>query len=53
MILIFALAVFYVIPGMENQGDSSFEFVNTVGLIVVVAGVIAAGLIFRRATPHK
>jgi high-affinity Fe2+/Pb2+ permease len=53
LVLALALGFFYFEPGLDSQGDSSFELINTVGLLVVAIGVIAAGLILRRASPPK
>jgi len=52
-ILIFALAVlailfYYALGAAEEQGATSFDLANSVGLIVVFVGVIAAGIVVRR-----
>jgi len=44
-----AYAFFYLLTSLEGQGAAPFGLVNTVGLVVVVVGVVAAGLILRRA----
>lgn len=48
-----AYAVIYLIGVTETQGASSLGLANSVGLLAVFVGLIAAGLIFRRATPHR
>ena len=47
-----AYAFFYALGATESQGTSSFYLANVVGLVVFVIGIIAAGIIIRRATPH-
>jgi hypothetical protein len=50
-LVILVVIFFYAISAMEQQGASSLGFANAVGLIVVVAGVVAAGMLLRRASP--
>jgi len=50
---ILAYAFFYVLTATESQGASSFYLTNMVGLAVFVIGVVAAGLVMRRAAPHS
>ena len=44
-------AFFYLLGATEAQGATSFYLANIVGLVVVVVGVVAAGLVIRRAHP--
>jgi hypothetical protein len=52
-LVLIAYAVIYEIGVTEAQGSSSLGFANSVGLIAVFVGLIAAGFIMRRATPHR
>ncbi|MDA4121413.1 MAG: hypothetical protein OK404_03290 [Thaumarchaeota archaeon] len=49
----FAYAFFYFMTSVETQGASSFGLANSVGLAGVVVGLIAAGLVLRRASPPQ
>ena len=50
---ILGYAFFYVLGATEAQGTTSFYLTNVIGLVVFVIGVIAAGFVIRRATPHS
>jgi len=50
---IIAYAVVYEIGVTETSGAASVGFANSVGLLAVFVGLIAAGFIMRRATPHR
>jgi hypothetical protein len=50
---ILGYAFFYVLGATEDQGTASFYLTNVIGLVVFVIGVIAAGFVIRRATPHS
>ncbi len=52
-LLIIAIIYYYAIGATESQGANSYTLANDVGLIVVVIGVVAAGLVMRRASPHQ
>ncbi len=52
-LIVFAYAFFYVLSSVETQGATSIGLANSVGLVAVFIGLIAAGLLFRRATPHQ
>ncbi len=52
-LIVFAYAFFYVLSSVDTQGATSIELANSVGLVAVFIGLIAAGLLFRRATPHQ
>ena len=52
-VIIIAYTFFYTLSVTEPQGATSFDLTNSVGLIVVLVGVIAAGLVIRRANPPK
>ena len=46
-------AFFYLLTATETQSATSFYLTNVVGLIVVVVGVIAAGIVIRRSGPPR
>lgn len=48
-----AYAFFYFISAADSQGAGSLGIANTMGLAGVFVALLAAGLIFRRATPHQ
>jgi hypothetical protein len=50
-LIAFAYAFFYFLNSTEAKGASSFGLANTVGLLAVFLGLIAAGIILRRAKP--
>jgi hypothetical protein len=50
---VLAYAFYYALGAAESQGASSFDLANSVGLIVVVVGVVAAGFVIRRARPPE
>lgn len=50
-VIVLAYVLFFVMSEFETQGASSFGMANTVGLLVVFVGVIAAGVLLRRASP--
>jgi ABC-type antimicrobial peptide transport system permease subunit len=52
-LIIMAYAVIYEIGIEEAQGASSLGFANSIGLLAVFVGLIAAGFVLRRATPHS
>lgn len=52
-LIILAYAFFYALSATEPQGATSFSLANSVGLVVVLVGVIAAGFVIRRASPPK
>jgi len=52
-VIIIAYTFFYTLSVTEPQGVTSFDLTNSVGLVVVLVGVIAAGLVIRRASPSK
>jgi len=45
---VLAIAFYYALGAAESQGATSFDLANSVGLVVVVIGVIAAGIVVRR-----
>ncbi len=51
--IILAYAFFYALGVTEPEGTASFTLANSVGLVLVLVGVIAAGLFIRRANPPK
>ena len=52
-VLVLAYVFFYAMSSTETQGASSLGLANSVGLIAVFVGVIAAGLLLRRASPPQ
>lgn len=51
--VILAYAFFYYLSTSGSENGNSFMLVNSVGLAAVVIGIVAAGFILRRATPHS
>jgi len=52
-LIVLAYAFYYALSETEAQGASSFGLANSVGLIAVFVGLIAAGMILRRAAPPR
>jgi uncharacterized membrane protein len=52
-VIVTAYTFFYTLSVTEPYGATSFDLTNSVGLIVVLVGVIAAGFVIRRANPPK
>ncbi|QQG49246.1 MAG: hypothetical protein HY247_02750 [archaeon] len=50
-VITFAYVFFYFLSTVG--GATSFGLVNSVGLAAVFIGLVAAGLLLRRATPPK
>ena len=50
-LIVCAYALFYAVSTTEGAG--SIGLANTVGLLAVFVGLIAAGILFRRATPPQ
>lgn len=48
-VIVIAYAFFYALGATEPQGATSYDITNSVGLIVVIVGVVAAGLVIRRS----
>ena len=46
-----AFALFYGLNLLREDGASSFGLANIAGLLTVLVGLFAAGLIFRRGKP--
>jgi hypothetical protein len=53
VLVVAAYALFYLITASESEGASALGLTNMVGLIAVFIGLIAAGILFRRATPVR
>jgi len=53
ILIVLAYTFFYTLSVTEPQGAVSFDLTNSVGLVVVLVGVIAAGFVIRRANPPK
>ena len=52
-LIVLTYAFFYALSVTEPRGGTSFDLANSVGLVVVLVGVIAAGFVIRRANPSK
>ena len=52
-LIVVAYAFFFAMSSSESQGAASFGIANSVGLVGVFVALIAAGFIFRRATPQR
>jgi hypothetical protein len=52
-VIVLAYAFFYAISSTETEGATSLGLANSVGLVAVLVGVIAAGLLLRRASPPQ
>ena len=52
-LIVGAYAFIYALGSSETEGAAYIGLANSVGLMVVFVGLIVAGLIMRRATPHK
>ncbi len=52
-VILGAYAFFYELTGIEAQGAAAMGFANAAGLALVFFGIIAAGLILRRASPPQ
>jgi hypothetical protein len=48
-----AYAFLYALSSSQTEGAASIGLANSVGLVAVFVGLVAAGLILRRATPPK
>ncbi|HZW85071.1 MAG TPA: hypothetical protein VFE91_04120 [Nitrososphaerales archaeon] len=53
VLLVVVYGLFYFITATENRGAMSIGVLNLVGLITVIAGLLAAVLVMRRATPLR
>ena len=53
VLVILVLSFFYTLSAVEPQGATSFDLTNSVGLMVVVVGVIVAAFVIRRGSPPK
>ncbi|MDG6951455.1 MAG: hypothetical protein JRN12_06405 [Nitrososphaerota archaeon] len=52
-LIVIAYALFFAMSAAEPRGATSFGIANSVGLVGVFVALIAAGFIFRRATPQR
>jgi hypothetical protein len=52
-VVVSAYAFFYYLSSTGSGTGNSFVLVNSIGLAAVVIGIVAAGFILRRATPHS
>ena len=51
--MVLAYALFYALNALGSQGASSVDLANSVGLVAVLVGLIAAGFIMKRASPQR
>jgi hypothetical protein len=52
-VAVLAIILFYSLGSMEQQGSSSIGLINIIGVMTVIVGVLAAGLVLRRASPPQ
>jgi len=52
-VIVLAYVFFYALSSAEAQGATSIGLANSIGLVAVFIGLIAAGLLLRRATPPQ
>jgi hypothetical protein len=52
-VIVVGYAFFYFLSTVGTEEAESFGLVNSVGLAVVLVGIVAAGVILRRATPPE
>ena len=52
-LILVAYTFFYTLSIVEPQGAASFDLTNSLGLIVVLVGVVAAGFVIRRANQPR
>ena len=49
--VVLVLAYVYLLNATVGQGASSIGLANTAGIILVLIGILAAGLVLKRARP--
>ena len=52
-VIVLAYASFYALTSAEAQGATSIGIANSIGLVAVLIGLIAAGLLLRRSAPQR
>ena len=52
-LLVAAYVYFYELSAAEAQGSASIGLANVAGLLAVVVGLLAAGMIMRRGSTHE
>ena len=52
-VIVLAYVFLYAMSTTETEGATSLGLANSVGLFAVLVGVIAAGLLLRRASPPQ
>ncbi len=52
-VIVLAYAFFYALSSTESEGATSIGLANTIGLVAVLLGLVAAGLLLRRAAPVR
>lgn len=52
-VIVLAYAFFYALTSVETQGATSIGVANSIGLVVVLIGLVSAGLLLKRATPQQ
>lgn len=52
-LLVVAYVYFYELSAAEAQGSASIGLANVAGLVAVVVGLVAAGMVMRRGSSHE
>ena len=52
-VIVLAYLFLYAMSSTGAQGATTLGFANSVGLVAVLVGVVAAGLLLRRASPPQ
>ncbi len=52
-VIAFAYAFFYLLSSFEAQSAATLGLANSVGLVVVLLGILAAAFILRRTVPPQ
>jgi hypothetical protein len=52
-VIVLAYTFFYALTSVETQGATSIGVANSIGLVVVLIGLVSAGLLLKRATPQQ
>ncbi len=52
-VIFLAYAFFYTLSTTETEGTTSIGIANSIGLVAVLLGLLAAGLLLRRAAPQR
>jgi hypothetical protein len=52
-LFVVAYVYFYELSAAEAQGSASIGLANVAGLVAVVVGLVAAGMVMRRGPPNE